>query len=349
MKRFVGAFVALTLVLSGLLAWRLMRQAEEASGPPGSSAVVEARAVRVSSRLAARIVSLNAEEGDAVEQGAVLAELDCSEPDALVAEAEARLEAARAAVGGAEAAAAAAKLSGHAARRAARGQLEQIGSVKVQGERAERQRERLDRLRRDEVITESALDQGETVAEDLLHKLRAASEAARAASLSARAADRKAGAAQAQVAASIGQVAAVEAVLQRARAMQRECRLLAPKSGIVTVRAREPGEVVLPGATVFEIRDPDDLEVTFYVANQDLAQVRVGSAVHAVADPWPDQRFEGTVLRVAQEAEFTPRTIQTRSDRERLVYEVVARLTNREDRLRAGMPVEVHLASGEGE
>jgi HlyD family secretion protein len=62
-----------------------------------------------------------------------------------------------------------------------------------------------------------------------------------------------------------------------------------------------------------------------------------------VADAWPDRVFTGHVRRVSPEAEFTPRTIQTRSDRDRLVYAVEAALDNPDGALRVGMPVEVRL------
>jgi HlyD family secretion protein len=95
MKRFLGAFVVLALVLGGLLYWRLMLQDEEASGPPGSSGVVEAERVVVAARIASRITAVHADEGDAVKAGQLLAELDCAELDALVAQAEAQVAAAR--------------------------------------------------------------------------------------------------------------------------------------------------------------------------------------------------------------------------------------------------------------
>jgi HlyD family secretion protein len=348
LKRFVAAFVLLSLALGGVLAWRLGLQREEAARPPGSSAVVEGRPVRVASRLAARIAKLHAEEGDRVEAGALLVELDCSEPDAAVAEAEARLAAARAAVSAAEAQAQAAGLQGRAASSQAAGQAAQVVAAEVQAAEAVRQRDRLDKLRRDQVIAESALDQGTTAAEALAQKRVAADSVARAATLQAAAARSQAGGAAAQVESARAQVTAVEAALARARAMQRECRLVAPRGGVVTVRAREEGEVVLPGATIFEIRDPAELEVTFYVANEDLGRVRVGTPVTVLADAFPGQRFRGSVTRVAEEAEFTPRTVQTRSDRERLVYEVVASLDRSGGRLRAGMPVEVTLGDAGG-
>jgi len=62
-----------------------------------------------------------------------------------------------------------------------------------------------------------------------------------------------------------------------------------------------------------------------------------------VADAWPSDRFEGVVRTVAAQAEFTPRNIQTRTDRDRLVYPVEVWIANREGKLRPGMPVQVLL------
>ena len=66
-----------------------------------------------------------------------------------------------------------------------------------------------------------------------------------------------------------------------------------------------------------------------------------------VADAFPDEEFEGTVRTVALEAEFTPRNIQTRTDRDRLVYPVEVIVVNRDGKLRAGMPVQVTLPGTE--
>jgi HlyD family secretion protein len=62
-----------------------------------------------------------------------------------------------------------------------------------------------------------------------------------------------------------------------------------------------------------------------------------------VADAYPGQRFEGTIRHVSTKAEFTPKNVQTREDRDRLVYGVQVRIQNRDGRLRPGMPVEVSI------
>jgi HlyD family secretion protein len=71
--------------------------------------------------------------------------------------------------------------------------------------------------------------------------------------------------------------------------------------------------------------------------------VRPGGKAAVVADAWPGETFEATVKTVSLEAEFTPRNIQTRTDRDRLVYPVEVRLKNPEGLLRPGMPVQVTL------
>jgi len=72
--------------------------------------------------------------------------------------------------------------------------------------------------------------------------------------------------------------------------------------------------------------------------------VKPGGRATVVADAWPGETFEGTVKTVALEAEFTPRNIQTRTDRDRLVYPVEVAVANRDGKLRDGMPVQVTLA-----
>lgn len=346
MKRVVVVFLVLATGLGVALYLKLRDQEREASRPPGSSGVVEGTRVTVSARLAARVTRMAAQEGDRVEAGDVLAELDCAEPDAAVAEGEARVEAARVQVAIARAQAEAAMFQARAAARQADGLRLQAAAVEVQGANAKRQSDRVVRLASDGVAAETSRENAETAARDLERRFRAAAAGADASLLQARAADRQARAAPDQVRAAEALLAAGEAALARARALKAECRVVAPRGGTVTLRAREPGEVVLPGSTLYEITDLSEPRVTFYVANADLGRVAPGDPVEAVADARPGMTFSGVVRRVAAEAEFTPRTVQTRSDRERLVYEVEATLSDPQHLLRAGMPVEVTVTAG---
>jgi len=122
-----------------------------------------------------------------------------------------------------------------------------------------------------------------------------------------------------------------------------ECQLLAPRNAMVVSRNFEPGEAVQPGTNVLSLTDVTEARTRFYLPNAELAAAAPGRKVHVVADAYPGQSFEGTIFYVSPRAEFTPRNVQTREDRERLVYSVEVRIPNADMRLRSGMPVEVAI------
>jgi HlyD family secretion protein len=99
-----------------------------------------------------------------------------------------------------------------------------------------------------------------------------------------------------------------------------------------------------PGVVVVKLLDLTEVTATVYIPNAELASVKAGGQATVVADALPGENFTGTVRTVAVEAEFTPRNIQTRTDRDRLVYPVEVVVSNPQLKLRAGMPVQVTLA-----
>jgi HlyD family secretion protein len=90
--------------------------------------------------------------------------------------------------------------------------------------------------------------------------------------------------------------------------------------------------------------DLSEVTATFYLPNAEIGAVKPGARAAVVADAYPGEEFEGAVRTVALEAEFTPRNIQTRTDRDRLVYPIEVVVRNRDGKLRAGMPVQVTLS-----
>jgi HlyD family secretion protein len=138
-------------------------------------------------------------------------------------------------------------------------------------------------------------------------------------------------------------VTAAQAEVERARTLVDECRLASPMDGVVQTRALEPGEAVLPGARVLTVVRLDEVETTFYIPNRELAAAAPGKTVTLVADAYPGQRFAGHIDSVSAEAEYTSRNVQTREDRDRLVYAVRVKIKNPQGKLRPGMPVEVSI------
>jgi len=133
--------------------------------------------------------------------------------------------------------------------------------------------------------------------------------------------------------------------VERAKVLVGECELKAPRDASVEDVLFEPGELVGPGVVVVKLLDLSEVTATFYLPNAELSAVKPGERATLVADAYPGETFTGTVKTVALEAEFTPRNIQTRTDRDRLVYPVEVAVVNAGQKLRAGMPVQVTLES----
>jgi HlyD family secretion protein len=345
MRRVVLVLAAVVAVLAALISVRVWTQTRALAGPSGGSGEIEGVVVEVSSRVGARVVEIPVREGQPVREGDLLVRLDCADPEAQLAEAEARLAAA-----GAHAAAAAAQIRASRSARVAAGAAEaaaraQAAAIEAQRDAAERQARRLSGLEAD--VPESRIDETRAGAAGLAHQASAARSQASASGEQARAADVGVRAAEAQAEAAAAQVRAAGAQVARVRLLVADCELRAPRDAEISALPHEPGELVAPGAVLARLVDLSAPTATFYLPNAELGAVRPGARAVVVADAWPGERFEGTVRTVALEAEFTPRNVQTRSDRDRLVYPVEVTVSNRDGKLRAGMPVEVTLPGTE--
>jgi HlyD family secretion protein len=339
--RPVLTFLALCTVLVGLLGARLYWQDAELHGPAGGAGTIEGTAVLVSSRIGARVATVAAAEGQEVAAGAVLLTLDCADAEASLAEAEARLALATAQADAAAAQASASRRAGAASSATTRAAAAQAASLSAQHDNAARQAQRLDALGSD--VTMVNLDQARTQAAGLDQQLAGALASREASVHQAEAARDQSRAADAQADAAKNAVDAAQATVTRARLLAGECTLKAPAPGFVETLPWHVGELVQPGATLARIVDIREVKATFYLPNAEVAAVEPGAVATVEADAWPGETFTGKVATVSLTAAFTPRNIQTRSDRDRLVYPVEVRVPNPDGRLRPGMPVQVHL------
>lgn len=120
--------------------------------------------------------------------------------------------------------------------------------------------------------------------------------------------------------------------------------IVAPSDGVVLTRSVEPGAMALPSATLLEVGRLESLELTVYLPGEKFGLVKPGEAVQVSVDTYPGRVFDGRVLRMANEAEFTPTNVQTKEDRARLVYAVVIRVDNPDLELKPGMIADVTFA-----
>ncbi|MCY1023244.1 HlyD family secretion protein [Pyxidicoccus sp. MSG2] len=345
MRRAVLLFVVLVGALGALLGLRILKDRRAAEGPAGGSGVVEGTGVDVRARINARVLTRHVEEGARVAKGALLVTLDCTEPEAGLAEMEARLAMARAQADAARAGALAAGRNSEAVAAQATGSQAQIASLADQQGLAKRQAERLQQM--GAATTEALLDEAKARAASLEQQLEAARHSSTAAGRQARAATEQERASLQQAESALRGVEAAEATLRRARVTVAECELHAPMAGTVETLALEPGELALPGAVVARLVDTARPKATFYLPNAELAAAHPGQEATVRADAYPDRTFPARVVTVAREAAFTPRNVQTRSDRDRLVYPVEVHIDAPEGLLLPGMPVEITLSPGQ--
>ncbi len=140
-----------------------------------------------------------------------------------------------------------------------------------------------------------------------------------------------------EIAAAQARLDAAQAQLDTLDAQLSKFTIAAPLDGILLTRSIEPGETVLPGTTLLQIGRLDRLELRVYLPEDRFGLVTPGQLANVTVDTYPNREFVGTVLQVADKAEFTPSNIQTKEDRVRLVYAVVISLDNPDLALKPGM------------
>ena len=119
-----------------------------------------------------------------------------------------------------------------------------------------------------------------------------------------------------------------------------------PLSGVVLSKNIEPGEYVAPGTAVVTIGDMVNVWLRGYVEEPDWGRVKVGQRAWITTDTWPDKRYEGRVSFVAQEAEFTPKNVQTQKERVKLVIRIKIDIINPNMELKPGMPADAVIETG---
>lgn len=152
-------------------------------------------------------------------------------------------------------------------------------------------------------------------------------------------------AAQAAVESANSQVSQAEAGLEQAQQALKLAEIqlnrsvtLAPMDGIVMTRSLEVGELAVAGGIVMDIAQLDTLELIVYLPEDQYGMVALLDPVVLTVDSYKGQRFTGRVIHIADEAEFTPRNVQTEEGRKATVYAVKILVENKERKLKPGMP-----------
>ncbi len=150
-----------------------------------------------------------------------------------------------------------------------------------------------------------------------------------------------AGASQEQIAAADAAVAQAEAALKTFDVQADKLTVRAPTDGTVLVRNVNVGEVLAPGATVLVLGKLDTLQITVYLPESTYGRVKLGQTARVTVDSYPGATFTATVVHIADQAEFTPRNVQTVEGRRTTVYAIKLDVPNPEGKLKPGMPADV--------
>jgi HlyD family secretion protein len=145
------------------------------------------------------------------------------------------------------------------------------------------------------------------------------------------------------VAAARARVEQAQGSVEAIRRTLSDTRVLSPMAGTVTVRNAEPGEVVTPGLPIVKLADLGQVWLKVYVSEREVGRVSLGRPAEVSVDAFPGRTFRGAVVEIAQKPEFTPKNVQTREERVKLVFAVKIGVENPSRELKPGMPADASI------
>ncbi|MBS0337117.1 MAG: HlyD family secretion protein [Proteobacteria bacterium] len=273
---------------------------------------IEAVEIDIAAKTPGRVANILVREGDFVTAGQPLARIDAEVLQAQKRAAEAQLLQAQSAVA------------------TARNQLAQRQSEKASAEAVVAQRKVDVASAQRQVARSQALAEkgflSRQAAEDAASLVSTAEAAMTAARAQVAAAEAGIATARSQVSGAESAVAAAQANIERIQADIDDSDLKAPRDGRVQYLVARPGEIVGAGGRVLNLMDLTDVYMTFFLPTEAAGRVAIGAEVRLVLDAAPQYVVPATVSFVADSAQFTPKTVETKSEREKLMFRVRAQI-----------------------
>jgi HlyD family secretion protein len=304
--------IALAVVAVALLLWHLLKPSGLPEGIVGGNGRIEAVEIDVSAKSPGRIREILVDEGAFVKAGQVVARMDTDTLAAQKAEAQAQLAQAQNAI------------------QITQSQVAQQQSNRAAALAGVRQREaELNAARKRLTRSATLANEGATAVQerdDDQAQVEGAAAAVEAARAQLAAADSAITSARNQVIGARSQVDAARATIQRIDADIRDSDLKAPTAGRVQYRVAQPGEVVAGGGRVLNLVNLGDVYMTFFLPETVAGKVALGSEVRLVLDAAPARVIPARVSFVADVAQFTPKTVETESERQKLMFRVKAQI-----------------------
>ncbi len=312
LKTWLVLAVLLIAAVAALIAWGPLRKQGTANSFVSGNGRIEATEIDVATKLAGRLEHILVAEGEFVKAGQPLARMQVQSLQAQRDEAEARQQQAQQAVAGAQAQVALRESEHQAV-------LALVTQRESELDAAQR------RLARSGTLAQEGASSGQELDDDRARgrSLQAALAAAKAQVNAALAA---VAAARTQVTSAESNVKAAAATMTRIDVELADSELKAPRDGRVQYLVAQSGEVLGGGGKVLNLVDLSDVYMTFFLPETVAGRVALGSEVRIVLDAAPQFVIPARVSFVASTAQFTPKTVETASERQKLMFRVKAQI-----------------------
>ena len=311
-KKIKPALVVVVILIAVAYAWTTVRGNGEDTGVISGNGRLEATEIDVATKLGGRVQDILVAEGDFVSAGQVLGHMQVQTMQAQLDEAQARQLQTVSAVDST----------------LAQVTMRESDIAAAQGMVSMRESE-LDaarrRLARSETLTKEGASSEQELDDDRA-RVRGAQAALVASKAQVGAAQSALVAAKTQVAGARATVTAAEATVARIQADINDSALVAPRAGRVQYRIAQPGEVLGGGGKVLNLVDLSDVYMNFFVPETVAGRLALDSEVRIVLDAVPEFVIPARLSYVASTAQFTPKTVETASERQKLMFRVKARI-----------------------
>jgi HlyD family secretion protein len=287
-----------------------------------ASGNIEAVNVTVSSQVTGKVLSLLKDEGDRVKEGDTVLIIDSESLNYQLEQAEAAAEAARAQLN---------LLRIGAREEDIRQGEEAVKQAEINFDMAKRDNERMESLFQSRSITKkqhedalSRLNLADAQLSSDKENLKKLKDFARPEDIKQAEANLK------------RQLAAVDLLKKQIR----DSYVVSPINGIIVKKFFEPGETVTMLSSLFRVSDLNTVDLIIYISEKELGKVKLGQTANVSSDTYPDKKYEGKVTYISPEAEFTPKNIQTKDERTKLVFAVKIKIKNPDLELKPGIPAD---------
>ena len=304
--------LVLMALAAALWAWAPWRAQGYGAGFINGNGRIEATEIAIATKLAGRVDKIRVTEGEFVKAGQPLVQMQIDSLQAQRDEALARLQQAQQAVSGAEVQVALQESNYQAA-------LAVVAQRESDLDTAQRRLPRSEKLAQDGFFSSQLLD-------DDRAKVRSLQASVAAAKAQAKAAQVGISAARVQVSGALSNVRALQATLARIEVELSDSELKSPRDGRIQFLVAQTGEVLGGGGRVLSLIDLSDVYMTFFLPETVAGRVALGSDVRIVLDAAPQFVIPAKVSFVASTAQFTPKTVETASERQKLMFRVRAQI-----------------------